>query len=319
MNPSDHINSIDNNASPKPRRTKRGLALLSVLWVLALLALIAASFTRTTRTEINLTRNLIGQAKAEALADAGIHWAAAKLSEPAATGGWTIDGKIQSLPLEDGEVRVLISDEGGKIDLNAASRELLEALFLSLNQNIDQSAALADAIVDFRDTDDLRQLNGAEDDDYVNAGLTYGAKDAPFEDVTELQQVLGMTAQLYRLVAPSLTVYSRQRRPNPTTAPPLVAAALEGKTLDDSGDDESLQVENGDEIDSDNAGAPTISGLRSRISLYAIHSEGRTASGAMFARDAVLRLTGDPNNPFQILEWHQGERELFIEETSEEN
>ena len=68
MNPSDHINSIDNNASPKPRRTKRGLALLSVLWVLALLALIAASFTRTTRTEINLTRNLIGQSKAGKLA-----------------------------------------------------------------------------------------------------------------------------------------------------------------------------------------------------------------------------------------------------------
>ena len=33
-----------------------------------LLALIAASFMRTTRTEINLTRNLIESAKAEALA-----------------------------------------------------------------------------------------------------------------------------------------------------------------------------------------------------------------------------------------------------------
>ncbi len=35
---------------------RRGLALVTVLWVLMLLALIAASFTRTTRTEINLTR-----------------------------------------------------------------------------------------------------------------------------------------------------------------------------------------------------------------------------------------------------------------------
>ncbi len=46
----------------------RGLALVTVLWVLVLLSLVAASFTRTIRTEINLTRNLIDNAKAEALA-----------------------------------------------------------------------------------------------------------------------------------------------------------------------------------------------------------------------------------------------------------
>ncbi len=38
-----------------------------------LLALIAASFMRTTRLEINLTRNLIESAKAEALADAEVY------------------------------------------------------------------------------------------------------------------------------------------------------------------------------------------------------------------------------------------------------
>ncbi len=47
----------------------RGLALVAVLWVLVLLSLVAAGFTRTIRTEINLTRNLIDNAKAEAPAD----------------------------------------------------------------------------------------------------------------------------------------------------------------------------------------------------------------------------------------------------------
>ena len=37
-----------------------------------LLALIAASFTKTTRLEIDLTRNLIESAEAEALADTGV-------------------------------------------------------------------------------------------------------------------------------------------------------------------------------------------------------------------------------------------------------
>ncbi len=46
----------------------RGLALVTVLWVLVLLSLVAASFTYTARTEINLARNQIDNAEAEALA-----------------------------------------------------------------------------------------------------------------------------------------------------------------------------------------------------------------------------------------------------------
>ncbi len=62
------------NISPHHRGpgAQRGLALVTVLWVLMLLSLVAASFMATTRLEINLTRNLIENAKAEALANAGV-------------------------------------------------------------------------------------------------------------------------------------------------------------------------------------------------------------------------------------------------------
>ena len=321
MGQSDHISSANDRARPQRWRMKRGLALLSVLWVLALLALIAANFTRTTRTEIKLTRNLLEQTKAEALADAGIHWAAAKLSEPVEEGGWTIDRKVHSLPLEDGDIRVLIADEGGKIDLNAGSRKLYESLFRALNEGSDESAALADAIVDFRDADSLRQLNGAEDDDYAAAGLSHDAKDAIFEDVAELQQVFGMSAQLYKRAAPSLTVHTRQRAPNAATAPPLVVAALSGQTLDGSQEavEESSEPQASGGTVSDNGDGPAALGLRSRLNLYAIHAEGRTKGGAVFARDAVLRVTGDRNRPFQLLEWRQGKRNLFTEEDLEDD
>ncbi len=315
MGQSDHISSANDRARPQRWRMKRGLALLSVLWVLALLALIAANFTRTTRTEIKLTRNLLEQTKAEALADAGIHWAAAKLSEPVEEGGWTIDRKVHSLPLEDGDIRVLIADEGGKIDLNAGSRNLFESLFRALNEGPDESAALADAIVDFRDADSLRQLNGAEDDDYAAAGLSHDAKDAIFEDVAELQQVFGMSAQLYKRAAPSLTVHTRQRAPNAATAPPLVVAALSGQTLGGSQEavEESSEPQASGGTVSDNGDGPAALGLRSRLNLYAIHAEGRTKGGAVFARDAVVRLTGDPNAPFQLLQWREAQRSLFAE------
>ncbi len=63
-------------------RGQRGLALVVVLWVLVLLSVMAASFTYATRTEVNLTRNLIEAAEAEALADAGVYQAIYALLHP---------------------------------------------------------------------------------------------------------------------------------------------------------------------------------------------------------------------------------------------
>jgi hypothetical protein len=98
-----------------------------------------------------------------------------------------------------------------------------------------------------------------------------------------------------------------------------VRAALAGRTLDGSGEDdgESLEAQaNGDAV-SDNGEEPAVSGLRSRLNLYAVHVEGRTPSGAVFARDAVFRVTGDPKIPFQLLEWRQGKRNLFTDDDLE--
>ena len=51
--------------------------------------------------------------------------------------------------------------------------------------------------------------------------------------------------------------------------------------------------------------------LRSRISMYAVHAEGRVESGAVYARDAVLRMRGGSGTPYIVLAWRQGRRELF--------
>lgn len=300
------------------RAGRRGLALLSVLWVLTLLAVMAASFTRTTRTDLTLARNLAAQTRAEALADAGVNWTAAKLDQPVADGGWWLDGGVHSLSYGGGEIRVRIADEAGKIDLNGASRDLLRALFRAVDRPPEESAALADAILDFRDADSLRQPAGAEDSDYAAAGLAHDAKDAPFEDIVELRQVLGMTARLYEDVAPVLTVHTRQRIPDPETAPaPVVAALLRLEAgLDESDPDgeDVLEAETfDDELATGDAGFPPEE-LRSELDLYFVHAEGRSAGGAVYARDAVVRLTGSPDQPLLILDWRQGQRSLFATE-----
>src|SRR3546814_4962341 len=102
-------------------------------------------------------------------------------------------------------VRIEVVDESGKVDLHAADVDLLARLFTVVG--VDQATAgdIAAAIADWRDADDLTQpQGGAEDPAYASAGLAWGAKDAQFDTVAEVEQVLGMTPAIYARVAPLL-------------------------------------------------------------------------------------------------------------------
>ena len=67
---------------------------------------------------------------------------------------------------------VAVRDEAARIDLNAASFELLQAFFEALGEPRAVATRLAAAVIDWRDADSLGQpAGGAEDADYAAAGL----------------------------------------------------------------------------------------------------------------------------------------------------
>ena len=69
----------------------------------------------------------------------------------------------------------------------------------------------ADAATEGLSEDDVPSgPHGAESAAYQAAGLGHGPKNAPFETITELDQVLGMTATLLDRLRPLVTVYARQ-------------------------------------------------------------------------------------------------------------
>jgi general secretion pathway protein K len=277
-----------------------------------LLSLVAASFMATIRTDINLTRNLIDNAEAEALADAGIYRAILALLEPDPNRRWRVDGRTYRFDFHDGVVWISIQDEGGKIDLNKGKDRHLEGLFMLVGGvDADEAAALVDAIVDFRDEDDLHRLNGAEDDDYHEAGLPYGAKDAPFAAVEELTQVMGMTHQLYGQVAPYLTVYSERPQVDLLSAPREVLLAVpevlpveieyfleERARMEGPIPTRELQIPT----------APRKSFALSEIPIYTVRAQAHTESGAVFVREAIVELTQKADRPFRFHAWKQGTR-----------
>ncbi len=50
---------------------------------------------------------------------------------------------------------------------------------------------------------------------------------------------------------------------------------------------------------------------RSRVRVYTVHAEGRTDSGAVFVREAVVRMVRNSAEAFRFHAWRQGRRRLF--------
>ncbi|MGH8029954.1 MAG: general secretion pathway protein GspK [Arenimonas sp.] len=209
------------------RSNHRGAALLLVLWVLVLLTGLVAVFAVTARTESLQGRYLARSTAARYLAEAGIEVAAVRLSSSDPTRLWMPDGRPYVFELDGAQVEVRVRDESGRIDLNAAAPELLAALVVAVGGDPVKAASIGAAIQDFRDGDNLLSVGGgAEDGEYAAADLPYGAKDRAFESVTELQQVLGIDHELYRKLAPHVTINTGLARPEAVYADAPVLQAL---------------------------------------------------------------------------------------------
>jgi len=182
-------------------------------------------------------------------------------------------------------------------------------LMTSIGGLDDQAASrVVDAILDWRDADDLKRPNGAEADDYRTAGFKYGPSNAPFETVGELALVMGVTPDIYRRVADSLTVYSRQPGINTTTASRTVLLALPGvsaEVVDDYLERRREAIENKLPPPPFAAAAAFGSGP---VPVWRIHAEAKLPDGVTFVREAVVRPVNDVRRPLVALAWTEGAR-----------
>jgi general secretion pathway protein K len=298
------------------KRHQDGIALVLVLWVITLLSVIAGNFAFSMRGEAQIARNLVSTAQAKALADAGMQKAWYELSKPPTElQRWQANGVAHVFSLNEAVLQVTIQDEAGKIDLNTASDALLQGLFKSVGLSDKASIALLDAAVDWRDADKLKRLHGAEEDDYRAAGKSYGPTNSPFETVDELQRVLGMSPDLYRKLAPALTVYSKQPGVSTAVASREVLLAIPGAN---PGMVEQYLVQRQSLLTADQkvlpfAGAGAFGAGGGGSSAYTARCEVKMPDGTVFVRHSVARLSQDPRRPMIVLAWSEGESEKLTE------
>lgn len=285
-------------------RHQRGVALLLVMWACTLLAILLGGYAALSRTEGMQAKYQFEQARAHYAAEAGLMRAVYALQAPNIHDRWIADGRVYPFAFNQAKVGVSVIAESGKVDLNAATPDVLGNLFRNAGLDAAHAAALAQAVIDWRSFPISPQQIAQRKAAYIAAGRDYGPRNGPFASVEELQMVLGMTPALYEKVAPYVTIWSGRSSPDQSTAPLLALASLPGMDLQHAAAIIAARPAA--------LGANGVAGLVANNGIAdSIRSEAVLADGTRAVLRATVRLQGyrPGAQAFAVLRWQEGDGE----------
>lgn len=268
-----------------------GFALVSVLWALVLLSGFAVALTLAVRSRTQTAAYSVGRGEATILAD-GIadlianDWATPEKQIAEHLGLKEYTGIVRC-KVDDQVIDIRVMSAAGLVDLNMAPGPLLARLFRAFNVSQADARALADAVLDFRDADSDREALGAEAVDYAAAGYPHGPKNAPFETITELDQVYGFSQETFQAVRRYITVHARSPFVDRSAAPSELVEALQRAATGESAGD-GIEV----------FGQAPLSSRTLRM-LVAVE----TPRGVRVVRDAMAELAPQSRRGFLWRDW----------------
>ena len=223
---------------------QRGVAIVLAMGVVALAAMAATAMMVTQSTWSRAAELAAAHVQAQTLAQAGVDWARAVLSDDRRLSNvdhlgepWAL--RLPPMSVESGELAGYIEDQQGRFNLNNLVRDgkvnlAQRAHFERLLSTLGLPTALADTLADWLDADSEPQpQGGAEDDFYLALQPPYLAANRPLTDVAELALVRGFNDDVRARLRPFVTALSRFTAVNANTAwPEVLAAVVEGLGLD---------------------------------------------------------------------------------------
>jgi hypothetical protein len=187
-------------------RNEKGAVLVLVLWVLAFLTLVGGFYAVEARIRSNLGQQAWDALQGREIIRSLLLIAGTRLAAPGSAVEnesedvlFAVDGTTYTLDFEGQQVVFSVEDENGKLDLNKGSESQIREVILGLlnEEDLEVADAIVDAILDWRDPDDLVRLHGAEDDVYEEMVPAYKPANGPFKLVEELLLVHGVTQELF--------------------------------------------------------------------------------------------------------------------------
>jgi len=266
----------------------------------------AGSFTLGMRRETRIIANMRDKAQAIAIAEAGITFAQLNLLTINKEQRWQANGHIYPIHYHDADIRIKIQSESGKIDINKANEKLLTGMMAQTNADITQQQSIVNAILDWRDSDDLIRIDGAEKATYEAADLPYHPRNKPFQTIEELRLVFGVTTEIFGQLKTMVTIYSKQPTIDLKTAEKkvlLAATNLDNETIDNY----LAERVNNERNQLPPPILPYFDGQKTNTAakeIYTVISETQLNSGAKARIQVIIqKKLGNASQPFIILDW----------------
>ncbi len=206
---------------------EQGFALVVVIMIMLLICFLAAELTLSVRADQQIAFHAKARAAGVCLANGGVNMAIFHLiDKPAAVIEGDDDflpGRIYKETLENGRISYYVINESGKIDLNNFNKTLF-ALFLEyMNVDEEQQVVIEDSLLDWRDSNDLHRLNGAESDYYESLDDPYIPRNGKIQAPAEFFLVKGTEGLSGEFVASDVfTVHNRSNRINFNSLSPMM-------------------------------------------------------------------------------------------------
>src|SRR5262245_18363683 len=168
-------------------RDQSGFALVAVTLLMALLGVVVTELAFSMRLEAAMVKSYRDGLLTRHLAEAGIQQAIRHVINDSTVHGLDEDGQVvfyrvaqtgatpKALPklprshvlFGAGEFSYRISDEEGRLTLNARQPGAFERLLTAIDVDKQERDVIVDSIEDWRDPNDLARINGAESDYYL--------------------------------------------------------------------------------------------------------------------------------------------------------
>jgi len=178
------------------RRKNKGLVIIAVLWMVVVLMVMTAILGRKSRLDMKVCLARMESVRCKWACRAGLEKAMAVLNEDETENDSLLDlwsenpEDFNDVMLDQCWFTVRVIDETSKLNINTITKEQL----LGLPDMVEE---IADAIIDWRDSDDMPSGMGVESGYYESLTYPYIARNGPFRTLRELLLVKDVSEDLF--------------------------------------------------------------------------------------------------------------------------
>ena len=197
-------------------RKDRAFAVIIALVAVTVLTLLAGAFAYAMKIETRLAANTNDDEEFYWVGRGGVEracwWLALEGNQPFSskqqywnhgpgdgpeTNGPLAAESLDNFQIGQGTVSLTFAEQEAKININNADGTLIQQVLTAQGADANDISVVSDSILDWIDADDNTRPAGAESDYYLGQTPSYYAKNAPIDNLDELQLVRGVTRDMF--------------------------------------------------------------------------------------------------------------------------